>query len=63
MSEVEPTANFPEYDDEPSVVIPDVVRESNKEDDRIMLLTAAGIGAALLTGYAIRRKLKKRKNQ
>ena len=46
---------------EPRVDIPEVVRKVYKDEDKTIYLTAASIGVALLAGYTVKRKLKKRK--
>ena len=52
----------PNHQDEPRVVIPEAVTDVYKDEDAVLFITAAGMGAALLAGYAIKRKLKGRKH-
>jgi hypothetical protein len=47
--------------DEPGVNIPDVVRDAYQDEDKTMLWTAAGIGAAVLAGYGVKKFVQKRK--
>lgn len=53
--------DYLESTDIDNIDVSDAIKDTYADEDKVLFLTAAGMGLAILAGYGVKRALKKRK--